>query len=371
MRTAIVHHWLVASRGGERVLEAILDILPSADIFTLVCDQSKLPTTLRQRRILTSFLQRLPNVVAWYPYYLPVFPLATTRLNVTGYDLVISSDAAIVKGVRCDPHATHICYCHTPMRCIWTGFETYYRAAGVVERRLLSMVRQRLREWDYHAAQRVTHFVANSRTVQDRIRDCYGRESVVIYPPVDTEKFSIDSVDEADNSFFLVVSQLVSYKRVDVVVDAFNQSGKPLVVIGDGPDRGKLKKRARPNVRLLGSQPEWIVRQAMQKCKAFVFAGEEDFGIVMAEAQACGKCVVAFGQGGATEIVTHGLTGILFAEQSADALLSALDQFDRTSFNPQVIRASALRFRKSRFESEFLDFLSKVTGSPAPVRSHA
>ena len=371
MRTAIVHHWLVTSRGGERVLEALAEMFPSADIFTLVCDRSKLRASLRRRRIQTSLLQRLPNAAAWYPYYLPIFPSATKSLNVAGYDLIISSDAATVKGVHGDPQATHVCYCHTPMRCLWTGYETYYRAAGPLERRLLSVVRPGLRDWDYQAAQRVTHFVANSRTVQNRIRECYGRESVVIYPPVDTEKFSIDSLDGADHSFFLVVSQLVSYKRVDVIVNAFNQSGKPLVVIGDGPQRNKLKSLARSNVRLLGSQPEWIVRQAMQRCKAFVFAGEEDFGIVMAEAQACGKCVIAFGRGGATEIVTHGLTGILFEEQSVDSLLEALDQFERGSFNADTIRASALRFRKSRFESEFLCFLNKVAGFGCAVESPA
>jgi glycosyltransferase involved in cell wall biosynthesis len=363
MKTALVHHWLVTMRGGERVLESLSELFPSADLFTLVYDRSRIPATLAQHRIQSSFLQALPNATSWYRYYLPLFPLATKQLDVTGYDLIISSDAATVKGVRGDAGATHICYCHSPMRYVWTGYDTYYQAAGAVERRMLSSLRRGLCSWDYDAAQRVNQFVANSRNVQNRIRECYGRESVVIYPPVDTDKFSMDRAAEPDGDFFLLVSQLVPYKRVDLVIDAFNKSGRPLLVIGDGPERRRLAQRARPNVRLLGSQPEGIVLQAMQRCKAFVFAGEEDFGMVLAEAQACEKCVIAFGRGGAAEIVNPGVTGILFEEQSVDSLLDGLDRFDRMSFDTRAIRESALRFGRRRFMAEFLDFVNKTTAA--------
>ena len=355
-KIALVHHWLVTMRNGERVLKALGELFPSADLFTLVYDRSKIPAPLRNHQISGSLLQHLPNPTEWYRHYLPLFPIATKHLDVTGYDLIISSDAAVVKGVRANQCAMHICYCHSPMRYVWSGYETYYKAAGPIARRTLSAFRSWLRRWDYDAAQRVTHFVANSRNVQKRIRDYYGRDSVVIYPPVNTDVFSPPCL-QSDEGFFLLVSQLVPYKRIDLVVEAFSTCGRPLLVIGDGIERKRLEKHAAPNIQFVGSQPQKVVVGAMQQCKAFVFAGEEDFGIVMAEAQACGKPVVAFGRGGATEIVDDGVTGILFRDQSVDALLQALEEFERTSFNPTAIRLSALRFARQRFLSEFGTFV--------------
>ena len=368
-KIALVHHWLVTMRGGERVLEALGELFPSADLFTLVYDRSKIPVALRRHQISGSLLQHFPNPTEWYRHYLPFFPIATRQLDVSGYDLIISSDAAVVKGVRGDKCATHICYCHSPMRYVWSGYETYYQAAGPIARRTLWAVRSSLRKWDYDAAQRVTHFVANSRNVQKRIRDYYGRDSVVIYPPVQTNVFSPSS--DLGN-FFLLVSQLVPYKRIDLVVDAFRTCGRALLVVGDGPERRKLEKHASPNIRFVGSQPQRLVVKAMQQCKGFVFAGEEDFGIVMAEAQACGKPVIAFGRGGATEIVENGVTGILFRDQSADSLLEALEEFDRTSFDPSAIRLSALRFTRQRFISEFGTFVrSALNGSVSSDKDHS
>jgi len=359
-RTALAHHWLVTRRGGEQVFEALAELFPSADLFTLVCDRSKVFPALGNRRIRSSFLQKLPRPTRWYPYYLPLFPAATERLDLTRYDLVISSDAAAVKGVRINPGAVHICYCHTPMRYVWNGYGTYYDAAGPIARLTLSAIRSRLRRWDYNAAQRVTHFVANSRNVQRRIRDCYGRESVVIYPPVDIDRFVIGEANEPAKDFFLLVSQLVPYKRVDLVVEAFNKYGRMLLVIGDGPERGKLERRARPNIRFLGSQPQYAVVKSMQQCKAFVFAGEEDFGIVMAEAQACGKPVIALAKGGACEIVEHETTGILFEEQRADSLLDGIERFEQVRFDCSAIRASALRFARQRFLREFSSLVKET-----------
>jgi len=357
-KTALVHHWLVTMRGGERVLEALAELFPSADLFTLVCDRSRISAELGRRRIHTSLLQGFPKSTEWYRYYLPLFPLATERLDLSGYDLIISSDAATVKGVRGSVGATHICYCHTPMRYVWNGYETYYRAASPLTRWALSAVRGSMCRWDYDAAQRVTHFVANSRNVQRRIRDCYGRESAVVYPPVDTDLYQLSTEREKD--FFLVVSQLVPYKRVDLLIEAFNQCGRPLTIIGDGPERRRLERLARSNIRFLGSQPQSAVLVAMQQCKAFVFAGEEDFGIVMAEAQACGTPVVALGRGGAAEIVEPGVSGILFDDESVESLLDGLDRLDHFHFNPEEIRKSSLRFGRQRFLREFSNVVCGV-----------
>jgi glycosyltransferase involved in cell wall biosynthesis len=369
LKIALVHHWLVTMRGGERVLEALGELFPSADLFTLVYDRSAIPASLRNHQISSSLLQHFPNPTAWYRHYLPFFPIATRHLDVTGYDLIISSDAAVVKGVRSHQHATHICYCHSPMRYVWSGYDTYYRSAGPIARRTLSAMRSRLCKWDYEAAQRVTYFVANSRNVQRRIKDCYGRDSVVIYPPVNTDLFSprsdlSRSSVQREGNYFLLVSQLVPYKRIDLVVETFNRCGRPLVIVGDGPERKKLEKQAALNIRFAGSLPQRFVVRAMQQCRAFVFAGEEDFGIVMAEAQACGKPAVAFGRGGATEIVDHGVTGILFQDQTVESLLNALEEFDRTSFDASAIRLSALRFARPRFLSEFGTFVrDAINGS--------
>jgi glycosyltransferase involved in cell wall biosynthesis len=356
LRIALVHHWLVATRGGERVFEALAGLFPDADVYTLICDKSKMPESLRVRSIHTSILSRLPRAARWYPYYLPLFPIAAQRLDLTRYDLVISSDAATVKGVRTG-RGTHVCYCHTPMRYVWHGYEAYMRAAGPFARHGLRAVRRSLCRWDYSAAQKVTRFVANSRHVQARISESYGRSSVVIYPPVDTERFASPTRVRFEDDSFLLVSHLVPYKRIDAIIDAFNASGRPLNVIGDGPERGRLENKAGPGIRFLGSQPDEVVVAAMRECRAFVFAGEEDFGIVMAEAQASGKPVIALGRGGATEIVRDGVTGILFPEASVEAIEGALHRFDRMAFDPVRLRAAASRFGRERFGREFLSLI--------------
>lgn len=362
MRIALVHHWLVTMRGGERVLESLAKLFPSADLFTLVCDRLILPLSLSRLRIQASFLQSLPQSTKWYRYYLPLFPLATRQLDLRGYDLVISSDAAIIKGVRTGANAVHICYCHTPMRCLWSGYEVYRQSANPMVRFTLSALRDRLCRWDYEAAQHVNLFAANSENVQARIQKFYGRESVVIHPPVDTQRFVVNSPPAQRDDFFLVVSQLVPYKRIELIVDAFTRCKRPLVIIGDGPERSKLERRAGKNIHFEGSLPQKKVIEAMQRCKAFVFAGEEDFGIVMAEAQACGTPVVAFGKGGALEIVEDSLTGILFNEESVDSLLEALGRLDHASFDANVVRASAMRFTRQRFLDEFSGLIRRCMG---------
>jgi glycosyltransferase involved in cell wall biosynthesis len=360
--TALIHHWLVTMRGGERVFEELVKLFPAADLFSLVCDNSRLSPPLRRRPIQTSMLQHLPRATQWYRYYLPLFPLATRRMDLSAYDVVISSDAATVKGVQCG-QAIHICYCHSPMRYVWQSYEIYHRAAGPIGRHVLGACRKTLCEWDYEAAQRVTHFVANSKNVQRRIYECYGRQSRVIYPPVGVDRFEIalqrrPTMEES----FLVVSQLVPYKRIDLLIHAFNRCRRRLTVIGDGPERGRLECLAGKTIRILGPQSDASVVAAMQEATAFVFAGEEDFGIVMAEAQACGKPVIALGRGGANEIVEPGISGLLFEEPSTECIIDALDRFDRAAFDPLKVRASALRFSPERFRRELGEFVGQSVG---------
>lgn len=360
LRTALVHHWLVTRRGGESVFDALMQVFPCADIFTLVYDRERASPVLRDRTVHTSVLQKLPRAARWYPFYLPFFPLAAKRLDLSDYELVISSDAAIVKGVKTGAGALHVCYCHTPMRYVWSGYDTYRERLGPVSRRLLPVIAEYLRRCDFEAAQRVTYFVANSRNVASRIARYYHRESTVIYPPVDTQYFVPAPNFKRSEAYCLLVSQLVPYKRVDLVVEAFNRTGRPLVVIGDGNERPALERRARSNIRFLGPQSRAAVRSHLQNCKAFVFGGEEDFGIVMAEALACGSPILAYGRGGASEIVEDGRTGILFEEQSVDSLLEGMSRLERKRFDPYENRQSVLRFSQERFVEEFDGFVSEI-----------
>lgn len=364
LKTALVHHWLVTQRGGESVFDALLEMFPGSDIFTLVYGSGRASPTLQQRAVRTSLLQHFPFATRWYPYYLPFFPWATDQMDLSGYPLVISSDAATMKGIRTLPGALHICYCHTPIRYVWSGYDEYARQLGRVSRILFQRVARSLRRWDFEAAQRVTYFVANSQTVAARIRRFYGRESTVIYPPVDTDYFVPDHQARGSGDYYLLVSQLVPYKRADLVIDAFNRSGRPLKIIGEGSERQKLERRSRPNVQILGPQPREIIRRYLQSCSGFVFAGEEDFGIVMAEALACGTPVLAFGRGGAAEIVQDMHTGVLFKEQSVDSLLEGLSRLESNQFDPEELRGSVLRFGRERFMNEFSQLVQEV------VREH-
>ena len=365
LKTALVHHWLVTPRGGEKVFSALVDLFPQADLFALVCQHARMKSLLGERRVHTSVLQYFPKATSWYRYYLPFFPMATAWLDLSDYPIVISSDAATMKGVRTHPGAIHICYCHTPMRYVWNSYEDYSLAAGAIGRLVYPTVSAKLRHWDFQAAQKVTHFISSSRNVACRIRRYYHRESTVIYPPVDTDYFRLDSTRVADD-FFLAVSAHVPYKRLDLAIEAFNRTEQPLMIIGDGPERRRLEHKAHRNIRFLGSQPASVLRRVMQRCRALVFPGEEDFGIVMAEAQACGKPVIAFGQGGATEIVNNGTTGVLFDKQTTESLCDAVARFEKMRFDPHAIRASALRFDVSRFLSEFSQFVQSAVKSGFP-----
>lgn len=359
-RVAVVHEWLLDFAGSERVVREILEVLPQADLFALIDrPDDELRGAMPRRARATTFLQRLPRPRQWLRYYVPLMPLAVKRLDVSAYEIVISSSHAVAKGVVTKKNQLHISYVHTPMRYAWDLREEYLRAAGF-DRGLRGwaarLVLERLRRWDARSAQGVHVFLANSAHVAERIRRSYGREAEVLHPPVDTAAFPLA---ERKEGFYLTVSRLEPYKRVELLLEAFAQMpGRRLVVIGDGPEMQRLRALRAPNVELCGRLSTQEVIHHMQRARAFLFAGIEDFGIVMAEAQACGTPVVAFGGGGAAEIV-RGDTGILFPEQSAAAIIDAVSRFERDekAYKASGCRENALRFDRGLFRQRFDEIL--------------
>jgi glycosyltransferase involved in cell wall biosynthesis len=351
VRVALVHYWLVGMRGGEKVLDALCEMYPTADVFTHVVVPEKVSGELRQHKIHTSFIARLPRATTWYKKYLPLMPLALEQFDLSGYDLVISSESGPAKGIVPAPGAVHVCYCHSPMRYIWNMYHDYRSSAGWLARLAMPCVGHYLRSWDQLVATRVDSFVANSWNVAARIRRYYGRDSTVIYPPVDVDSFA--PVPRSDvEDYFLMVGELVPYKRPDLAVEAFNRLGKRLVVIGGGEMLSTLRRRARSNITFLGSQPFDVLRHHYARCRALIFPGEEDFGIVPVEAMASGRPVIAFGRGGATETVVDGRTGYMFEHQSLDALIAAIERSEKYELKPDEIIRHARRFGPERFKRE-------------------
>ena len=360
VKVALIHHWLTGMRGGEKVLEALCDLFPNADIFTLVCERDAISEKIRRHRITTSFVQNLPGSPEKFRRYLPLFPRAAARLDLSGYELVISSDASLVKAVRPDRGAQHICYCHSPPRYLWDLYEIYRsEEAGLLQRLAMPLVAPVLRRADFRAAQRVSRFIANSEAVAGRIRRHYGRESVVIHPPVDFDFFS--AIERAPEDFYLFVGQLVAYKRADLAVQAFTRSGRRLVVVGDGPQRGRLESMAGPSVHFVGSVSDEVLRSYYGRCRALLFPNEEDFGIVPVEAQAAGAPVIALGRGGAMETVIDGSTGVVFEEESVAGLQKGIERFESSRFTEDACRANARRFAREVFDQRMREYLSGVT----------
>jgi glycosyltransferase involved in cell wall biosynthesis len=357
VRTALVHDWLTGMRGGEKCLEVLCELFPSAPIYTLVAFPDKVSETIRAHPIRTSFLQKLPMVERRYRHYLPLFPAAIERFNLSGFDLVVSSSSAVAKAVRPHPRALHISYVHSPMRYVWDLFDQYFSRErnGAVAYAFISLVAGRLRRWDARVSDRVHHFIANSAHIRDRIARCYGRDATVIHPPVDTGRFSCEG---RNNDGFLIVSALVPYKRIDIAIHAFNRLGLPLRIVGDGPEAETLKAAAGPNIRFDGWLPDADIADAYRNCRALVFPGEEDFGIVPVEAMASGAPVIAFGRGGAMETVIEGTTGVHFPEASADSLVAALDRFHAMSFDPAALRAHARTFDRSVYADRMASFIA-------------
>ena len=358
MRVAIVHYWLVGMRGGEKVIEAICDLFPGADIFTLVYDPAEISDKIRGHKITTSFLQKIPGSKRRYQSMLPLMPFALESFDLSGYDLVISSESGPAKGIIPPPHAKHICYCHSPMRYIWDQYNQYRSASGFFARAAMSLFAPPLRVWDVTTAARVDTFVANSSHVAARIRRYYGRESAVIHPPVSVERFEATE-DLAD--YYLCAGQIVGYKRIDLAVQAFTELGLPLVVIGSGAS-DSLRKMAGPNIKFLGKQPDSVLVEHFARCRALIFPGEEDFGIVPVEVMASGRPVIAFGKGGAVETVVPGISGILFPEQTVASLKDAVTSFEANpgALSPTTLRAHAQGFEADKFKQAFGRLVEEV-----------
>jgi glycosyltransferase involved in cell wall biosynthesis len=352
MRVAIIHYWLVTWRGGEKVLKAISDAYPHADIYAHVFDPELVARELPGKSITTTFIARLPFALKQYQRYLPLMPIALEQLDLQKYDLVISNESGPAKGVLVAPHAKHLCYCLSPMRYLWDMYPEYLSGAGTFTKMVMRPALHYVRMWDQLSAQRVDKYVAISHFVSSRINKYYRRSSDVVYPPVDIESFS---VSDSHDDFYLSVGQLVAYKRADLLVEAFNELGLPLVIIGEGALLNRLRKAAKPNVTIMGKQPFEVIRKHYARCKALVFPGVEDFGIVPVEAMASGKPVIALAAGGALDTVIDGKTGILFPDQSVTGLVNAVRGFENQQgkFDPQVIRAHAELFSTPRFTAEF------------------
>jgi len=352
-RVALIHYWLVGMRGGEKVLEALCRMYPQADIYTHVYVPKNISETINAHRVFETSVGRLPFAAKLYQSYLPFMPRALEEIDLTGYDLVISSEAGPAKGVIVPPDAFHLCYCHSPMRYLWDQYHIYLKSAGRLSRRVLPHVAHRLRGWDVTSAARVDRFAANSHHVAARIHKYWRRASDVVHPPVDLSAFSpVDDLAKLGD-FYLWAGELAPYKRPDLLIEAFNRLGLPLVIIG-GPDktRAKLAPLAGPNITLLGRTSFDVLRDHLSRCRALVFPGEEDFGIVPVEAMASGRPVIAYDRGGARDTVVHGKTGVLFRDQSVEGLMAAVRMFeDKRLYNvdPTVLTAHADRFSEAVF----------------------
>jgi glycosyltransferase involved in cell wall biosynthesis len=353
MRVAIVHDWLNGMRGGEKVLEELLELAPDAAIYTLLHEQGKVSSFIESRRIETSWLNRIPGIYRHYRNLLPLFPAAIESFDLSSYDLVISSSHSVAKGVRTGK-ALHICYCHTPMRYVWDAEDDY--SFGLIRAFALRCVRDRLQQWDCESANRVHHFIANSQFVRERIQSYYGRDAAVIYPPVDT-RFFHPSGRARRGDFYLAAGALVAYKRFDLIVEAFNKMGRRLVVAGHGPEIQRLRRMAAPNVEICGRVTDDELRELYRTARGLVVAAREDFGMMSVEAQSCGCPVIAFSAGGSPEIVQDGINGILFADQHADDIVRAVARSESMTWPVEQVRYQVEKFSRENFQNEIRKFI--------------
>jgi glycosyltransferase involved in cell wall biosynthesis len=353
---ALVHDWLTGMRGGEKVLEVLCELFPEATLFTLVHKKGSSSPAIENMKIRTSIIQHLPKSESRYQYYLPLMPFAIERFNLNEFDIVISSSHAVAKGVRVRKDAVHICYCHTPMRYIWDQYENYFGKgkSNFPVRTAMKFFRNYLQRWDVESSSGVNYFIANSKNVQERIKRIYNRDSEVIYPPVEASRFKVST---RDDGYFLIVSALVPYKRIDLAVEAFNEIGERLVIVGVGSELEKLKNSAKPNIEFHGWASDEKLADYYADCKALIFPGEEDFGIVPLEAMASGKPVIAFAKGGALETVVENRTGIFFKEQIKESLIDAVRKFSSEMFNPNEIHRHALGFDRKIFKDKIQTYI--------------
>ncbi|MBL7115520.1 MAG: glycosyltransferase [Kiritimatiellae bacterium] len=366
LNVVLCHDWLTGMRGGERVLEILCQAFPSAPIYTLLYNRDAVSETINAHAVHTSFLQRVPGITKSYRNFLPLFPAAIRHMMPPEADLIISTSHCVAKSLRPTGKTRHLCYCFTPMRYAWCFYEEYFGSnslKAVIAKPILSA----LRRWDRTTASRVDRFVSISQHVQDRLRMAYGRESDIVFPPVDVHRCTPDETTTSECSFDLVVSALVPYKRVDLAVEAYSRLGYPLKVVGTGTEFDHLRKKAAGNVEFLGWQTDESVLELYRSCRMLIFPGEEDFGIVPLEAQACGKPVVAFRKGGATETVNDGVSGVFFDEQSVESLAQAVEACASTTWNPRAVRQHAEQFGPQ----QFIDGLTRSVTACLQSEHHA
>ncbi|WP_218079972.1 glycosyltransferase [Anthocerotibacter panamensis] len=359
LRVAIAHDQLATAGGGggaEKFLSALKRHFPAAPVYTTVYNPDKMPSYFRDWDIRTSFIQNLPGAKTRYQLYLPLMPTAVEHLNFDDYDLVISGSHSVIKGLLTGPDTLHICYCHSPIRYAWDFYHRYLDLEELQpwQKSLIPWMMNYLRLWDQVSSNRVDEFIANSQHVRRRIQKYYRREATVIYPPVEVHRFTPNDTWE---DFYLMVGRLVGYKRHDLAIQAFNRNGRPLIIIGDGPERTRLEQRAKSNIKFLGRQSDEVVTSHLQRCRGFIFPGEEDFGIAPVEAMACGRPVVAYARGGALETVIEGVTGVFFGEATAEALNTALFRLEQGSWHSEKIALHTMQFSEERFIQKMTNFI--------------
>lgn len=361
MKKALVHDWFSVNAGAEKCVDSFTNIYDDFDFFSLIdfLNDEDRKNILKGKYSNTSFIQKLPFSKTKYRNYLPLFPFAIEQFDLSEYDLILSSSHAVAKGVLTHSNQLHISYTYTPIRYAWDLYFQYLKESnldkglkGIVAKYFL----HKIRVWDYSTVNRVDHFISISQYIAKRVKKVYGRDSKVIYPPVDINKFELN---ENKDEFYLTASRMVPYKKIDLIVESFSQTNKKLVVIGTGPDMEKIKKKAKSNIEILGFQEDEVLIDYMKRAKAFVFAAEEDFGIVPVEAQACGTPVICLDKGGTKETIQDGVSGVFFKEQKIDSLLSAIDEFEKNYdlFEPSLVRKNSLKFSKERFEREIKSYI--------------
>lgn len=364
MKVAIIHEWLVTVGGSDKVCKAILDIFPNADIYTLVakkeiCEELGIPW----KKVHTSFIQNMPFSKSHHRTYLPLFPLAIEQFDLRGYDVIISSSHCVAKGILKKENQLHICYCHSPIRYAWDMYNEYLEGSGLqkgIKGWLVRYLLHRIRKWDLLSSFRVNYFISNSDYVGKRIKETYRRHSTTIHPNIDISHFELC---EKKHDYYLASSRLVSYKKIDIVIEAFNQMpDKKLIVIGGGPDLQAYRKLAKSNINVMGYQPFDVLKEKMQHAKAFVFAADEDFGMIPIEAESCGTPVIAYGHGGSLETVCEGKTGLFFKEQTVESIIDAVTRFESMGeqpFLPSDCRKWAEGFSEERFKKEIKEFVEQ------------
>ncbi len=362
-RIAFVCDWLTGMRGGEKCLEVLCEDFPDATLYTLLHIPGTVSQPIESRKIVTSFLQHVPKIGKNYRYFLPFMPFAARTLRMPPCDIVVSLSHAVAKSVVPPKGVPHLCYCYTPMRYAWHMKDSYFGDKRSLKSKAIELILSRLREWDRKTSSRVTQFVAISRTTQERIRDCYGRDSLIIYPPVDTD-FYTPSPNPVREDYYLAFSAFAPYKRLDLAIEACNRLKKKLVVIGTGQNAAQLQKGAGPTVTFLGWLSNEEIREHLRKCKALLFPGEEDFGIVPVETNACGTPVICFGKGGATETInpleSNAPTGVWFSEQTVDAVINAIEQREKFDFDPKGLREQALKFSRETYRTKMLEIIESM-----------